>query len=202
MDVQMPLMDGLEAVSRIRQAERSTGEQTLIIALTARAMKGDRERCLNSGFDDYLSKPIRSQELRETIEEWAMMRELGSSPLDRPTSPVETGFDRHSALNTVGGDESLLVEILEIFLKDWPRLLDEIERAIDAEDGQALGRLAHTLRGVSSNFAMTSVMELATRLEDHARLANFDEARSDLVDLRRDLERLRPGLEAVVAGGS
>jgi two-component system, sensor histidine kinase and response regulator len=200
MDLQMPEMDGFEAVASIRNSERSSGRHVSIVALTAHAMKGDRERCLESGFDDYLSKPIRSTELRGTLEKWALPSEPESAAnLDTLPEPAGIVFDRNQALVTVGGDEALLAEVIGLFLKDWPRLIGETERAIETADCPALGRLAHSIRGVSSNFALSSIIEAAFALERHAKSANLDQVRSTMDDLQAGFDRVRPALEAVAA---
>ncbi len=195
MDVQMPEMDGYEAVAAIRSRERSTGGHMPIVALTAHAMKGDRERCLEAGFDDYLTKPIRSRELREAIERWTR-RDAQTADGDAPASVEE--FDRQAALVTVGGDKALLGEVVGLFLDDCPRLLAEIEGAIDRSDTSTVKRLAHTVRGVAGNFGLPAVTRAATALESNGQVGSWDEARSAFRDLRTGLDRVRPQLETVV----
>ena len=193
MDLQMPEMDGFEAVASIRSLEAPTGARVPIIALTAHAMTGDRERCLDAGFDDYLTKPVRSIELRETLEKWA--GRIGAGPV--AASPLE--FDRDSALATLGGDQELLVEIVGLFLDDCPRLLSEIEQAIELQDAPTLKRLAHTVRGVASNFALPAVIEAAAVLESKAKGHAWETIQETYDDLREGLDRVWPVLEAVVA---
>ncbi len=200
MDVQMPEMDGFEAVAAIRGAEISRGVSIVIIALTAHAMKGDRERCLCSGFDDYLSKPIRSDDLRAALERWVIERDLGSPVSGTGSVDVSAGdFNLAAALVTVGGDEELLAEVIGIFLGDWPRLSREIEQAIDSGEPATLKRLAHTLRGVASNFALITVEAAASRLERFATTDHDDELRRTLDDLKHEMDRLRPTLEAIAS---
>jgi CheY-like chemotaxis protein/HPt (histidine-containing phosphotransfer) domain-containing protein len=202
MDVQMPEMDGLEAVAAIRAAEQIRDSRTLIIALTAHAMMGDRDRCLSSGFDDYLSKPIRSHDFRQTLQKWSEIRKLGSMPAsDAPTASPESGieFDHEKALDRVGGDETLLAEVIGIFLEDCPRLLGEIDKAVMTGDRASLGRLAHTLRGVASNFALSQVEEASSRLERMAKSAGLDDGRSAIQNLKQAMDRVRPSLEAVIS---
>jgi two-component system sensor histidine kinase/response regulator len=203
MDLQMPRMDGFEALAAIRQLERSTGGHIPVIALTAHAMKGDRERCLESGFDDYMTKPIRSAGLRETLDRWAGSRPAEPEP--RPIEPAEdpiVAFDRESVLETLGGDEELLGEIVGMFLEDCPRLIADIEEAIVRSDDETVRRLAHTVRGVSGNFGLAAVIESSSRLESTARMGARDDIRQDFEGLRRSIDRAWPLLEAVVAGST
>jgi two-component system, sensor histidine kinase and response regulator len=192
MDVQMPDMDGFEAVAAIRSLEkaRGVGSAIPIIALTAHAMKGDRERCLASGFDDYLSKPIRSIELRRTLDKWSIPS--SSPPLPMPGDR----FDRDSALADLGGDEELLREILGLFLDDCPRLLSGLDSAIERADAKELKRLAHTMRGVVGHFGLNSAIEAAGTLEGLASAEAWVEARETFEHLRLNLDRVLPALEA------
>ncbi len=200
MDVQMPEMDGFEAVAAIRERERQTGHHIPIAALTAHAMKGDRERCLNSGFDDYLTKPIRSRELGETIGRWAARNpDRPEVDTDGPTSAPTAEFDRETALLTVGGDKELLGEVVGLFLDDCPRLLSEIEQAIDMTDGPSIKRLAHTVKGLAGNFGLPTVGLAACLLESKGLAGSWGEARSAFEELRVGINRIRPVLEAVAA---
>ena len=205
MDVQMPEMDGFEAVALIRSVERTrpSGGRIPIVALTAHAMKGDRERCLGAGFDDYLCKPIRSIELRKVLEKWS--EPTPPVPIVSPTTPIEVDpmeFDHDSALEILGGDEVLLREILALFMEDCPRLMSEIEEAIDRSDADSLKRLAHTMRGVAGNFALKRVVESAMILEANAKADSWGIARETFDDLRQGLDRVFPSLEAVISTGA
>jgi len=197
MDVQMPEMDGFEAVAAIRAIERATTGHVAIIALTAHAMKGDRERCLDSGFDEYVSKPIRSADLGEALGRLTL---AGSAPLGRGPEavPITAEFDRVAALATVGGDERLLGEVVGMFLDDCPRLLGEIGRAIDDADAATLKRLAHTVRGVASNFGTIGIVQAAGTLESLGKAGAWDEAMPALEELRQAIDRVRPALAELV----
>ncbi len=176
MDIQMPEMDGFEAVAaiRAREAAGGVGGPIPIIALTAHAMKGDRERCLESGFDDYLSKPIRSDELLRVLELWSDLATRPRNP--KPASSIALAGDRidlESALANLGGDAELLREILALFLDECPRLISQIEDAIDRSDSQSLKRLAHSLRGVASHFSLKMLVEATAELEAGATLGDL-----------------------------
>ena len=192
MDISMPEMDGFEAVAAIRAEEVSLDRHTFVVALTAHAMKGDREHCLNAGFDDYLAKPIRSEDLRLILE--TTIATLAKPP----ESATNSEFHHAEALAGMGGDESLLAEVIQMFLDDYPRLLSEIDAARAANDSATLARLIHTIRGVASNFAIPVVMTQATNLEALARSgADPAQIRDGWSALQAGIERIRPKLEAV-----
>ncbi len=180
MDVQMPEMDGFEALAATRRQEATKTEAAIdrgesapphlpIIALTAHAMSGDRERCLNAGFDDYLSKPVHAAKLRDILARFFpdLPPVAGLQPqADRPESPR---FNRRAALEAMGDDEALLDEVIRLFLDETPRLLDQIDEATDLEDHATLTHLAHTLAGVASNFGPNIVTVAARRVEELAK---------------------------------
>ena len=162
MDVQMPEMDGLQATTRIREREFSTGAHIPIIAVTAHAMKGDRERCINAGMDGYIAKPINPGELAKAIQEIIL---AGSTIADVPAAPITQGPSDAELLARFDGDGELLKELAGIFLQECPRMLDEIRAALGLADSKALERAAHTLKGSVGNFAVPGPWETAQRLE-------------------------------------
>lgn len=192
MDIQMPKMDGLDATRVIREKEKSSGGHVPIIAMTAHAMKGDRERCLEAGMDAYVSKPIAPDELFTSVENFA--------PAQPYCSPAATGSslaeaDARGLLASVGGDAEFLRELAGIFLSDSPRLMSEIRRALAGKDGGALARAAHGLKGAVSNFGAAEVVKAARRLEMLGREGKLETARKALRVLEGSLacfeERLR-----------
>jgi two-component system, sensor histidine kinase and response regulator len=165
MDVQMPEMDGLQAAARIRERELGSDAHIPIIAVTAHAMKGDRERCLAAGMDGYIAKPINPGELAKVIQETVP---AGTRLADREVAVVEPmlqGPSDAELLARFDGDTELLKELSGIFLQECPRMLDEIRAALGANDPKALERAAHTLKGSVGNFAMPGPWETAQRLE-------------------------------------
>jgi two-component system, sensor histidine kinase and response regulator len=164
MDVQMPEMDGLAATLEIRAREKSTGRHIPIIAMTAHALKGDRERCLEAGMDDYLSKPIRVQQLLALMEKVGG----GSAQPDATQPPPATGgtgFDWSEGLAAVGGDQELLRTVIEAAAEECPRLLAAIRQALQDGNPDELRRAAHTLKGAIRMFGMSEASELAYQLE-------------------------------------
>ena len=198
MDVQMPEMSGLEATAIIREREKIAGGHLPIIAVTAHAMKGDRERCLRAGMDGYVAKPLRGSELDSEIT-----RVLGPG-LDAGTGasaeapPVAT-FDRAGLLSRVEGDRDLLRELAAIFAEETPGQLAAIGEAIRNEDPAALLSTAHALRGCVSNFGAVDVAELARHLEELGREGRLTGAREIHGRLVAAVTALRADLESLCA---
>ncbi|HPM82895.1 MAG TPA: response regulator, partial [Candidatus Anammoximicrobium sp.] len=200
MDVQMPKMDGFEATKVIRRKERATGSHIPIIAMTARAFKEDRERCLDSGMDAYLAKPIRPSALYEIIESTVV-----SSKVDHPSPAVpskagqesvsaEPVMDRNAALELLGGREELLGELTALFFEETDKLMPALRTAVQQQHIAEVRRLAHTIKGAATHFAAPATVAAALRLETLGRdgdLAGADEA---LARLEREVERLKHAL--------
>ena len=165
MDVQMPEMDGLEATAAIRNLEKETGDHIPIVALTAHAMKGDRERCLNAGMDFYVSKPIQPQELIEVIDSLTQSYDEGSLSDSKEMTTTQV-FDLHEAMDRLEGDQELLLELIELFFEQSPMLMSEIQSAIERSDADQLYKAAHSLMGSASNFAAIAAFEAAFESND------------------------------------
>jgi CheY-like chemotaxis protein len=194
MDVQMPEMDGLEATAAIRAAERGTSRHLPIIAMTAHALKGDRERCLEAGMDDYITKPLQINELLAMLDALADGSPAPSAD-QPPTMPTMTDFDREQALRQVAGDESLLKELAGLFLEESAQYLKAIEQAVTARDAAALQRAAHTLKGAASVVAVVGMHDAALALESAGRDENWQAADTAWSDLTAAALRVRPILE-------
>jgi signal transduction histidine kinase/CheY-like chemotaxis protein/HPt (histidine-containing phosphotransfer) domain-containing protein len=165
MDVQMPEMGGLEATAILRGREQTTNRHVPIVAMTAHAMKGDRERCLEAGMDDYLAKPVRAADLVRIVERLA---KKSASRSKAPTS-VDTplpAYDESIALERLGGDRELLAEVTALFMEDAPRHLDEIRSAMENADAERLRRAAHTLKGSIGYFGEPLGLAAAQELEN------------------------------------
>ncbi len=187
MDLQMPEMDGLQATAEIRRRERSTGKHLRIIAMTAHALKGDRERCLAAGMDDYIAKPIREDELYRVVEhgDVRLSTEIAASP------ETEIIWDREAALARVRGKQALLNKLIQLFLDQANGLLVDAREAIDKHDGATLERVAHTLKSSASSIGGVSVPQIAQRLEDAGRAGRFDDATPFLESLGREQAHFR-----------
>jgi signal transduction histidine kinase/CheY-like chemotaxis protein len=187
MDVQMPEMDGLEAAARIRAREKDTGRHVPIVAMTAHAMKGDRERCLNAGMDDYLAKPIQACELFEVIVRVVPSRPAAAAVLDAA-----------AASEQVGGDRELLQELAQVFLEDYPNSLAGIRAAVAAGDCTGLQRAAHTLKGAVGLFGAPDAFAAALRLETMGREGVLEGAVEACATLETELLRVRQALTALL----
>jgi CheY-like chemotaxis protein/HPt (histidine-containing phosphotransfer) domain-containing protein len=222
MDCQMPEMDGYEATRRIRNAEEMMNDECgmvkekdteegryhssfttchpsfriPIIAITAHAMKGDRQKCIEAGMDDYISKPIRPGELADALEKWlskASAEEEAFSPqILTETDPEETAvrettesviFDERILRERLMGDEGLLKTVVDAFLKDIPGQLASLRSSIDAGDFGQAGQVVHKIKGASGNVAAMALHNSALQLEQAVRSG-------DLATIRMGLERL------------
>jgi CheY-like chemotaxis protein len=159
MDLQMPEMGGLEATGIIRQQERDTGTHVRIVAMTAHAMIGDRERCIAAGMDAYLAKPINPQELYEAVEQSAP---AAMAAADLPGPAV---MDREEALERLGGDESLLREVCTLFVEDCPDRLAGMEEAMGRGAFAEVRGAAHGIKGAALNLSANRLAAAAKAFE-------------------------------------
>jgi CheY-like chemotaxis protein/HPt (histidine-containing phosphotransfer) domain-containing protein len=198
MDVQMPVMGGLEATAAIRDAERASGTHVPIVALTAHAMHGDRERYLEAGMDGYITKPIDGVELTRIIAQLVPVAATqGSVPAAVPVAPVAAGrpaFDERFVRARLGEKAPLFAKLVRLFLDDAPARIRAMRGAIDAGDGEALGEAAHALKGAAANFAAAPVVEVARQLERQGRTGDLHESRATYAVLTREMQRLRRAL--------
>jgi two-component system, sensor histidine kinase and response regulator len=195
MDLQMPEMGGLEATRAIRDREREERTTRLpLVALTAHAMQGDRERCLEAGMDGYLSKPIDVDELIATVERFG---EAPAKPAESITQETDgTSFDERAALAYCGGERRLLKEVIGLFRSDYPSVLEQIERALHQKDSEALRQAAHRLKGAIATVGAPAGQRAAAELERMAQSKKFEEAGRAYATLRREIERLEESLAA------
>ena len=185
MDVQMPEMDGFEATAAIRERERREGGHVPIVAMTAHAMKGDRERCLAAGMDGYVSKPLQPQDLFQVVEETcARLARTAEGPV----------FSRDEALAHVNGDAGLLGEIIELFHHDAPVMLARIHQGLADRDADALELAAHSLKGTIANFGVTAAHDAAQALEVQAHAGDLAGAAHTAARLDVEVPRLTRAL--------
>ena len=196
MDVQMPEMDGLQATQEIRRSERSSDRRLPIIAMTAHAMKGDRERCLEAGMDGYVAKPIRPNILAAALSEFFPSESSDSGTHDSAppaTMPLETPGDTtivdwNAALEAMQGDHDLLGEVVDACLQELPMLVSELQFALENGDASAIARYAHTIKGNLRTFS-TNGMDEAQRLESAGMASDLNQAAELFQSLQVNLDR-------------
>ena len=197
MDVQMPEIDGFEATKLIRANELKTGGHLPIVAMTAHAMKGDRERCLDVGMDGYIAKPLHPTELFEVVEHLGSPSNAVASTSELSHAATVAAFDQNTALNNVGGDMDMLKEIIEIYLQECPGWLQAIQEGLKSGDTDKVHRTAHTLKGGVGTFGPTTARDLAEKLEIMGRNKDLAGGEDILTQLEAAISELRPALEAV-----
>ncbi len=201
MDVQMPGMDGLEATRRIRASESKVVDPRVpIVALTAHAMAGDRQECLNAGMDEYLSKPIKPAELAEVLAKWAVHggpeapkeTTAGTAPeapalADAGLDPDCVVFDREVLLTLLDGDHAAASEIAGAYLSDIPTQVSALREAVQRGDAGEVRSRAHTLKGASASVGAGCMRQLAARLDETAAAGNLSGADTLLAGIERQL---------------
>jgi signal transduction histidine kinase/DNA-binding response OmpR family regulator len=197
MDVTMPVMGGLEATGLIREREKRTGSHVPIIAMTAHAMKGDREKCLQAQMDAYISKPIQARVLLEAIAE-LRTPEPAASVLEPLAVGSDVPFDRAAALAQLGDDPDLLYELADLFLKDYPRRLQDLRESVAQGDAKALAAAAHALKGAVGNFGARHAFEACWRLELMGRERSLEDSTAALETSEKALAQLVEELKALV----
>jgi two-component system, sensor histidine kinase and response regulator len=199
MDVQMPDMDGFEATAAIREREPATGPRIPIVAMTAHAMAGDRELCLQAGMDGYVAKPVHAAELLDVIERLAprATKVRRGSPRSGETRASGSRFDEAALLARFKGDARLVAKLARLFLADQSRLMANIEKAVAGRDSAKLARAAHVLKGAVGNFAATRAVEAAGKLEAMAWADELNGAEKVLVALRAEVASVTRALETL-----
>jgi HPt (histidine-containing phosphotransfer) domain-containing protein len=160
----MPLKDGLATTREIREQEKTTGAHIPIVAMTAHAIKGDRECCLGAGMDAYLTKPVNSAVLDQAITA-LFERRQALRPIQAASLGSAGAWDISKARENAGGDESLLRDLLQIFLEESPKHLSHLEVAINDGDCGVVERVAHTLKGELGYLGLSEAVALARSLE-------------------------------------
>jgi len=200
MDCQMPEMDGYEATRLIRKQE-SGGVRIPIIAMTANAMKGDREKCLEAGMDGYVSKPVEPLVLDEILKRWLPKSDESSvalqagkqepDKLDSSDTIDETDrgvFDRAVLLERMMNDAELVCEIVDEFLKDIPRQIETLNGAIEAGDIETAHRQAHSIKGAAANMAADALREAAFEMEKAGQTGDMEALKTGLPTLKKSFE--------------
>jgi two-component system sensor histidine kinase/response regulator len=190
MDVQMPEMDGLAATAAIRQREKNSGLHLPIFAMTAHAMKGDRERCLEAGMDGYITKPVRFSDIEQTL---AGLARTSAAPV-KPPAKADC-WNKIEALDRIGGDKELLRDLCQIFLEESPKLMQKLQQAVAAGDSDGVMRAAHSLKGESSYLGAGGTSQAARQLEEMGRTQDLSHASTTLAILEREMASLHLDLK-------
>jgi two-component system, sensor histidine kinase and response regulator len=197
MDVQMPEMDGLAATAAIRESEKAHGTHLPIFAMTAHAMKGDRERCLAAGMDGYITKPVRFSDIEQTLAGLAKTPVTPAKPAAEAVS-----WNRAEALDRIGGDEDLLRDLCHIFLEESPKLLQKLQQAIAAGDTDGVMRAAHSLKGEAGYLGADGTSHAARQLEEMGQKKDLSRAGDTLAALEREVASLHLNLRELAGAQS
>lgn len=206
MDVQMPELNGLDATRLIRAREADTGGHVPIIAVTAYAMSGDRERCLEAGMDAYLPKPIDERLLIESLRQMVLTAPEGLAR-DDPSPQAATRCDPaaesvtvESILDHYRGDRELVADMAVAYLEEVSGRIEALTVAVESLDAAAVERVAHGLKGSSSNFYAAAAVDALERMQQAGRDGDFGAARGILVEVSREVERLAEALRRASRG--
>ncbi len=191
MDIQMPEMDGFTATQEIRKLEKRTGNHLPIIALTAHAMKGDRERCLEAGMDGYVAKPITARELTQVIAAVRPPHAMPNASTEAPPRTVPTiptiHWNPSHVLEQLGGDEQLFQEVIGILVSQAPKQIADLRAGIAQGNAEAVERSAHSLKGELGYFGVSGILQKARELEESARKHNLERAAQVFPSFENDL---------------
>jgi HPt (histidine-containing phosphotransfer) domain-containing protein len=209
MDVQMPVMDGLDASREIRNPQSPVLNHGIpIIAITAHAMQGDREKCLESGMDDYVTKPVSSQSLTEVLKKWLPNENLehGQTKYERLPDPDEGQsesvsticensspliFDRAGMMARLMDDKELARTVAEGFFEDIPRQIEALRGYLEAQDAPGAERQAHTIKGASATVGGEALRAVAYKMELAGKAGDLTAVKTGLAELESQFERLK-----------
>lgn len=194
MDCQMPRMDGYDATREIRRLEAGTAHRAWIIAMTANAMAGDRERCIKAGMDDYLSKPIRAEELAAALERFIASRDDKTGALNWKNAVDYGALDELRTMKDEAGN-GVLSGLIRIFLDNTQPVIDGAHSAIGTGNAGYLSRGAHMLKGSCANFGASRMFGACERLEFAAIAGDLEAAKLMLAELEREFRFVRIALE-------
>ena len=218
MDVQMPEMDGLEATREIRRRWPEGLRRPYIIAMTANAMTGDREKCLEVGMDEYISKPVKANRLKTALEQCCDLRAAVAAAIQPPPSPdardggsnratppsnvtpANLNRDSLEALKSLQaeGDDGFLKEMVDLFLADTPARLADMETALAAGQQPEFVRAVHSIKGASANFGADDLHDICAEIEGMGRAGRMNDAGAELKRLYNEFERVQVALLAEI----
>ncbi len=207
MDVQMPRMGGYESTAEIRRREEEPGGRVPIIAMTANAMQGDREKALQAGMDDYVAKPVRVEELEAILARWVAGAEPQAETIRDEENKTPAGGEQTLDPEVISGlrdlEESapgLLDELVEMFFQDTPPRIEALGVAVEEGDAHSVERIAHSLKGSSGNMGGRRMSEVSERLQAIGVSADLEQAPELLASLREGFDRMSEALRAELDG--
>ena len=206
MDIQMPEMGGLEATELIRECQHATGRTAPIVAMTAHALKGDREKCLSAGMDGYISKPIRPDVLREEIARVIACAQGHSETENQEETtnmdPSQNSIDRGELFARVENDETLIFEILGIFQTELPSYRQALRGAVASKSAEETRKAAHAFKGMLANLAAVRASRLAAELELLGKAQQTERFLEHWQAFEEELERVKIDVEQLLAGAA
>jgi CheY-like chemotaxis protein len=196
MDVQMPEMDGFRATAIIRDRERTSGAHTPIVAMTANAMTGDRERCVAAGMDDYVAKPIKPALLFAILD--GIFAASASAAAASETPPATTeAIDTAALLDLVDADAEVLQEVLEVFRDSSGDLVRDLRVAVEQRDGHAVEQAAHSIKGSTGAIVARDASVLAERLEMMGRARDLSGSAEVFAEFEAEMARVEKAVAAL-----
>jgi CheY-like chemotaxis protein len=198
----MPVMDGFAATQAIRRREAAGDLRVKIVAMTAHAMQGDREKCIASGMDDYLAKPIRPVDVRGMIERWASQKTQTEAAKPAPAPEIqnpaveEPAVDMSRMADLTGGDEQGTRELIEMFFKQTTQQLAQIETAIREKNAEQLKHVAHSCKGASATLGMAPFAKLLLELEQQGKTNTLTNSMQVYENVLKEYRRIQDFLAA------
>ena len=192
MDCQMPILDGFKTTESIRRGETGDIYKSIpIIAMTANAMDGDKEKCLLSGMNDYVSKPIVLEVFKEVLIKWIKVPQTTAiSPSQTELKPKSVSWDQENALSRLGGSQKMLLKIMELFIGDVRTQVKSLEQAIKQANKAEVELHAHSIKGSAANLSALKLQELAKSIEDGAQTKDIQELKNEYISIEEEMQKV------------
>jgi CheY-like chemotaxis protein len=204
MDVHMPEMDGMEA-ARLIVNSKPEERRPIIVAVTADALQGDKEKCLQSGMDDYITKPIRIADIQGVLDRWGRIASARSAQSQKPAGASETDVLEHAMLDRIRQlgletDPDFVLELIDSYAPLFQRQYSNLQDAYAKKDTGKLHYAAHSLKGASLNIGATNLADMCRTIEDLTDQKDFDAVGTLIEDLKETLQKTTAALQAIKTG--